>query len=116
MMKLSSILYNNGKWYQPWQECHLLKRCKDQDFKPKNNSKMQMTFVMGFNVINFGLLIFGICKHSTLTVPNYFLFLFISNLMIYFFYYCCMKIVHKEPIPTIGYILAITCYPPTPVY
>ena len=55
--------------------------------------------------MNFGVLIFGYVKDFD-EISTFFLMIFVMNLMLYFFFYCLMKIIKKEPMKLIGYYLA----------
>ena len=72
----------------------------------KIHSKERFLFVMTFEFINFGFIWMGLFKPPN-EVSNYFLFVFVGNLMIYFTFYFCMKLVKKEPIPLYAYILIL---------
>ena len=82
------------------------------DIKIKlKETKTKFIFVTVFNTINFALIVMGNIKQP-LSISDYFLGLFMANLMLYFIYYCAMKKVHKEPIPCTAYIfgfLTILC-------
>ena len=69
------------------------------------------------HVINIAFILWGnIFKPN---VSSYFLYVFICNLMVYFGYYCILKVVHKEPIPKGCYVIAmmaLICWIPALYY
>ena len=75
--------------------------------------KKRTIFIAILDIFNIGLVILG--GVSQPNVSNYFLFIFISNLMVYFSYYVILKLLHHEKIPVLAYIisiLAIICWVP----
>ena len=82
------------------------------DIKIKlKETKTKFIFVTVFNTINFALIVMGNIKQP-LSISDYFLGLFMANLMLYFIYYCAMKKVHKEPIPCTAYIFGFLTISP----
>ena len=81
------------------------------------DSRTRFVFVIILDLFNLGFVFWGIFKQPN--VSKYFLFMFIGNLMVYFGYYCIMKILNKEFIPRVGKIvglLAIICVIPSLYY
>ena len=92
-----------------------MKNCNAKQFKP--DSKTRFVFVIIMDLFNLAFVFWGIVRKPN--ISNYFLFMFIGNLMVYFGYYCSMKIVNKESIPLVGKIvalLAIICVIPALYY
>ena len=65
----------------------------------------RLLFVIAFEIMNLGILIFGKIKDFD-EISTFFLMIFVLNLMLYFFYYCLMKTIKKEPMKPMGYYLA----------
>ena len=80
-----------------------MKWCKKGEWKIY--SKNRLTFVILFEILNFGILFLGIIKDFD-EISTFFMMIFGLNLMLYFFYYCLMKAIRKEPMKPIGYCLA----------
>ena len=60
-------------------------------------------------MMNFGILIWGTVKDFD-EISTFFLMIFVMNLMLYFFFYCLMKAIKKEPMKLIGYYLAFLIF------
>lgn len=118
LMFLSSILYQAGKW--SLSHMTLIKLCKsiigkasDCNFWPTQKSKKRGIFIILLDCINIAFIAFG--GWTRPNISTYLLMIFIGNLMVYFFYYLCMKLWKKEKIPVPAYfisILSIACWIP----
>ena len=105
VMQLSSILYNSGKWNTPYQVFKNLQNFWSGGFKLIDSiNKTKLIFVVFFNIINLGFIIFGNISQPNLPLSDFFLFVFMGNLMLYFVYYFIMKLYRKEKITIAAYI------------
>ena len=106
MIQLSPILYNSGKWGSPSQNLKNLKYIWSKGWSSviNINNKTNLIFVILFNIINLVFIIFGNIKQPNLSLSDFFLFVFMGNLMLYFGYYFTMKFFHKEHITPAAYI------------
>ena len=87
-----------------WEFCK--KYYDNPEFRVQTKSKFVCVLI--FNFVNYGFIIWGIYKYSNgkeVDLSNFFLFVFICNLLIYFAYYVTMKKAHKEQMDVIVYIL-----------
>ena len=121
IMKLSRIISSTLKWRRPWQDLKLeqMKKLKN-DFhqflfiktteeKKKIVYQRETIFVIGLSITNLIIIIFASYKvhdDSNINMPDFLLFVFIINLMLYCGYYCVMKCRHKEKITIPVYIFA----------
>ena len=104
VMQLSSILYNSGKWNTPYQIFENLQEFWFGGFKLSGTiNKTKLIFVVCFNIINLGFIVFGNISQN-LPLSDFFLFVFMGNLMLYFVYYFIMKLFRKERITVAAYI------------
>ena len=71
---------------------------------PKHVSRHRAIFIIILDTANVGFIVFGAIK--TPEVSTYFLMIFIGNLIVYLFYYFLMKLVKKEKILPIAYVLS----------
>ena len=71
---------------------------------PKHVSRHRAIFITILDIINFGFIVLGALK--TPEVSTYLLMIFIGNLIVYLFYYFFMKLMKKEKILPIAYMLS----------
>jgi len=110
MLVLSSVLYQAGKWRMNHITIVLLVKAlagkaRSCNFFPGEISKSRAIFIIVLDMFNVGFILLGAIKQPG--VSSYLLMIFIGNLMVYFFYYGIMKLVKKETIPPIAFVISI---------
>ena len=75
--------------------------------KGKGVYRKRLYFVIIFEIVNFVIMLFGLIKGKDLSeISNFYLGIFVMNLLLYLNFYWIMKIIKKEPTTKINICLA----------
>ena len=112
LIKILLVIYTSGKWKRPheeWQDFKKLRLMWTQiDWMKGRNVKGKTIFVICAIIANFLLILAYTITFAKIKMPDFILFAFIGNLMLYFGYYCTMKHVNHERMSLTVYILIIS--------
>ena len=117
LIKTLLVIYTSGKWKRPqeeWQDFKKLRLMWTQskmkiDWTKGRNVKGKTIFVICAIIANFLVILAFTINFSKIKMPDFILVAFIGNLMLYFGYYCIMKLLNYERMPLTVYIL-IFCF------